>query len=114
VLQLAWPTREAAVEPTAPSPGGRRCHGRRARAAAGRLAGVAAAALLASACATAARSPVAAPPRPTLPAVKFVPPCDPSATVGLTAAGVDELKRRDAAWRAHVERLEAMLKSGQP
>jgi len=51
----------------------------------------------------------AAPPRPALPAVKFVPPCDPQASVGLTPAGVDDLKQRDAIWRAHVTYLEGIL-----
>ena len=49
------------------------------------------------------------PPRPGLPAVKFVPACDPQATVGLTATGVDDLKQRDAIWRAHVTYLEGII-----
>jgi hypothetical protein len=70
-------------------------------------------ALGASGCAATARSPAALPPRPSLPAVKFVQPCDAHATVGLTPEGVEDLKRRDAAWRAYVERLEALLRSPQ-
>ena len=63
--------------------------------------------IVASACTSAVRVP---PPRPNLPAVQFVPPCDPAATVGLTAQGVEELKRRDAAWKAHVQQLEAIIR----
>lgn len=51
----------------------------------------------------------AVPPRPALPAVKFVPACDPQASVGLTPTGVDDLKQRDAIWRAHVTYLEGIL-----
>ncbi|MFM7736776.1 MAG: hypothetical protein ACKOCT_17755 [Alphaproteobacteria bacterium] len=51
----------------------------------------------------------AVPPRPALPAVKFVPACDPQAAVGLTAAGVDDLKQRDAIWRSHVTYLEGII-----
>ncbi len=49
------------------------------------------------------------PPRPGLPAVKFVPPCDPQASVGLTPSGVDDLRQRDAIWRAHVGYLEGLI-----
>lgn len=51
-----------------------------------------------------------APPRPPLPAVTFVRPADPDAVVGLTPTGVDDLKRRDAIWRGHVEQLEAIIR----
>ncbi|HZR81931.1 MAG TPA: hypothetical protein VFD92_12605 [Candidatus Binatia bacterium] len=80
-----------------------------------RLAALAGCALAMTSCAAAARTsppPPPPPPRPSLPAVKFVAPCDPQATVGLTPEGVEELKKRDAAWRAHVERLESMLQQG--
>jgi hypothetical protein len=63
-------------------------------------------------CAATTHAPVV-PARPTLPAVKFVAPCDPQATVGLTAAGVEDLKQRDAAWRAYAERLEAALRGAK-
>ena len=77
---------------------------RPARAAAA----IAAAAVLATGSGCAPRR-AAVPPRPALPAVKFVPPCDPQASVGLTPAGVDDLKQRDAIWRAHVTYLEGIL-----
>lgn len=51
----------------------------------------------------------AVPPRPSLPEVKFVPPCDPQASVGLTPSGVDNLKLRDEAWRSHVKYLEGII-----
>ena len=50
------------------------------------------------------------PPRPTLPAVTFVPPSDPQATVGLTPRGIEELKARDAAWRQYVGELESIIR----
>ena len=53
------------------------------------------------------------PPRPPLPAVRFVPPCDPQATVGLTAEGVEQLRARDAAWRQYSESLERVLRGAQ-
>ena len=88
------------------APGLRRAEPRSGSAAA-RFLVASSLAIVATACATPARVP---PPRPTLPAVQFVPPCAPSATVGLTAQGVEELKRRDAAWRAHVQQLEAVIR----
>lgn len=50
------------------------------------------------------------PPRPPLPAVSFVPPCDPQASIGMTESGVAQLRSRDDAWRAHVEVLEAIIR----
>ncbi|MEW6271726.1 MAG: hypothetical protein AB1689_20775 [Thermodesulfobacteriota bacterium] len=69
--------------------------------------------LLAAVCAgvggcSAQRPPV--PPRPELPAVLFVPPCDPQASIGMTEAGVAQLRARDEAWRTHVEILEAVIR----
>lgn len=55
----------------------------------------------------------AVPARPPLPAVNFVRPNDPNAVVGLTGAGVENLKRRDAAWRDYAERLEATIRGGR-
>lgn len=52
----------------------------------------------------------AVPPRPELPAVLFVPPCDPQASIGMTEAGVAQLRARDEAWRTHVEILEAVIR----
>jgi hypothetical protein len=67
------------------------------------------AALVAGAAGCAAQRP-AVPPRPALPAVVFVPPCDPQASIGLTEAGVAQLRARDEAWRTHVEVLEAIIR----
>jgi len=50
------------------------------------------------------------PPRPALPGVSYVKPCDPSATVGLTPEGVDQLRARDEAWRSYVDALEATIR----
>lgn len=50
------------------------------------------------------------PQRPALPAVVFVPPCDPQASIGMTEAGVAQLRARDDAWRTHVEILEAIIR----
>jgi len=52
----------------------------------------------------------AVPPRPALPAVVFVPPCDPQASIGMTEGGVAQLRARDDAWRTHVEILEAIIR----
>jgi len=52
----------------------------------------------------------AVPPRPDLPAVLFVPPCDPQASIGMTEAGVAQLRARDEAWRTQVEILEAVIR----
>lgn len=50
------------------------------------------------------------PPRPSLPAVVFVPPCDPQASIGMTEAGVAQLRARDEAWRTQVEILETIIR----
>lgn len=50
------------------------------------------------------------PPRPALPAVSFVPPCDPQASIGMTEQGVAQLRARDEAWRSYVEVLEQMIR----
>jgi len=63
--------------------------------------------VLATGCA-AQRPPV--PARPALPAVVFVPPCDPQASIGMTEGGVAQLRARDDAWRTHVEILEAIIR----
>lgn len=52
----------------------------------------------------------AVPARPALPAVVFVPPCDPQASIGMTEGGVAQLRARDDAWRTHVEILEAIIR----
>jgi hypothetical protein len=48
----------------------------------------------------------APPPRPTLPEVTYVAPCDAQAVVGLTQEAVDALRRRDQLLRYHIELLE--------
>lgn len=68
-----------------------------------------AAALLGPLVGCAAKKP-AVPPRPALPAVSFVPPCDPQASIGMTEAGVAQLRARDEAWRTHVEILETIIR----
>lgn len=50
------------------------------------------------------------PPRPALPAVSFVPPCDPQASIGMTEQGVAQLRARDEAWRSYVEVLESIIR----
>jgi hypothetical protein len=50
------------------------------------------------------------PPMPLLPEVRYVPPCDPDATIALTAAGEAALVQRDQALRSHLARLEALLR----
>jgi len=50
------------------------------------------------------------PARPPLPAVVFVPPCDPQASIGMTEAGVAQLRARDEAWRTQVEILETIIR----
>jgi len=50
------------------------------------------------------------PARPPLPAVSFVPPCDPQASIGMTEAGVAQVRVRDEAWRSYVEVLESIIR----
>jgi hypothetical protein len=52
----------------------------------------------------------AAPPMPALPEVRYVPPCDPEATIALTASGEAALVQRDQVLRSHLARLEALLR----
>ena len=47
---------------------------------------------------------------PLLPEVRYVPPCDPNATIALTMEGEAALVQRDQALRAHLARLEALLR----
>jgi hypothetical protein len=68
------------------------------------------AACVAAALAGCAATKPAVPPRPPLPAVSFVPPCDPQASIGMTEVGVAQLRSRDEAWRTHVEVLEAIIR----
>ena len=51
-----------------------------------------------------------APPMPPLPEVRYVPPCDPEATIALTASGEAALVQRDQVLRSHLARLEALLR----
>jgi len=49
------------------------------------------------------------PPRPALPEVRYVPPCDPKAVAGLTQEAVEVLRKRDLLLREHIERLEQQI-----
>jgi hypothetical protein len=60
-----------------------------------------------------ARRQVALPPPPALPEVRFVPPCDPSATIGLTEASQRALVARDRALLGYIERLQQMITQGE-
>src|SRR5262245_57101005 len=53
-------------------------------------------------CSCAASKPVPLPPPPSLPEVRFVPPCDPTATIGLTESNQRALIARDQALRAYI------------
>jgi hypothetical protein len=64
------------------------------------------ASLLLGAC-SAQRVPPVMPP---LPEVRYVPPCDPDATIALTADGEAALVERDRVLRAHLAQLEALLR----
>lgn len=72
-------------------------------------AGLAALLLVASGCALATPAP---PPRPTLPEVTYVAPCDANAVVGLTQEAVEALRRRDQLLRRHIELLERHAREG--
>jgi hypothetical protein len=50
------------------------------------------------------------PPMPPLPEVRYVPPCDPDATIALTASGQAALVERDHALRSYLAQLEALLR----
>src|SRR5262249_25651872 len=50
------------------------------------------------------------PPMPALPEVRYVPPCDPDATIALTASGQQALVERDQALRSYLAELEAILR----
>jgi len=47
---------------------------------------------------------------PPLPEVRYVPPCDPDATIALTATGQAALVERDQALRSYLAQLEALLR----
>lgn len=49
------------------------------------------------------------PPRPALPEVRYVTPCDPKATAGLTQEAIETLRKRDLLLRQHIERLEQQI-----
>jgi hypothetical protein len=53
----------------------------------------------------------APPTRPALPAIRYVPACDPQAVAGLTKEAVEGLRQRDQMWQHHVEQLEQQLGS---
>jgi len=50
------------------------------------------------------------PPGPTLPEVRFVPPCDDDATIALTAEDEKALVTRDRLLRKRIRDLESMLR----
>ncbi|MBI3302931.1 MAG: hypothetical protein HYZ72_12770 [Deltaproteobacteria bacterium] len=56
---------------------------------------------------------VALPPRPALPEVRYVDPCDPKAVAGLTSEAFEALRNRDLLWQRHVERLERQLQGAR-
>jgi hypothetical protein len=49
------------------------------------------------------------PPRPALPEVRYVTPCDPKAVAGLTQEAIEVLRKRDLLLRQHIERLEQRI-----
>ncbi len=53
---------------------------------------------------------VPTPPRPALPEVRYVPPCDPKAVAGLTQEAIEILRKRDLLLRQHIERLEQQIR----
>jgi hypothetical protein len=52
---------------------------------------------------------ISPPPRPSLPEVAYVAPCDTKAVVGLTSEAVEALRNRDLILRHHIELLEQRL-----
>jgi len=75
------------------------------RRSAGGLAAAALSASLAVGCAAQRTIP----PGPALPEVRFVPPCDPDASIALTAEDEKALVDRDRLLRTRIEQLESML-----
>ncbi|HEV8714283.1 MAG TPA: hypothetical protein VGX03_15835 [Candidatus Binatia bacterium] len=63
--------------------------------------------MLLSGCALGTAAP--SPPRPALPEVRYVPPCDPKAVAGLTQEAIEVLRKRDLLLRQHIERLEQQI-----
>lgn len=55
----------------------------------------------------------AVPVMPALPEVRYVPPCDPDATIALTADGEAALVERDRILRSHLSQLEALLRGDE-
>lgn len=53
------------------------------------------------------------PAMPSLPEVRYVPPCDPDATIALTADGEAALVERDRLLRTHLAQLEALLRGDE-
>ena len=49
------------------------------------------------------------PPRPALPEVRYVAPCDAKAVAGLTPEAIETLRKRDLLLRQHIERLERQI-----
>lgn len=55
----------------------------------------------------------AVPAMPALPEVRYVPPCDPDATIALTSDGEAALVERDRILRTHLSQLEALLRGDE-
>jgi hypothetical protein len=49
------------------------------------------------------------PPRPVLPEVRYVAPCDAKAVAGLTQEAIETLRKRDLLLQQHIERLEQQI-----
>ena len=49
------------------------------------------------------------PPRPALPEVRYVPPCDSKAVAGLSQESIETLRKRDLLLRQHIEQLERQI-----
>lgn len=63
--------------------------------------------MLLSGCALGTAAPP--PPRPALPEVRYVAPCDPKAVAGLTQEAIEVLRKRDLLLRQHIDRLEQQI-----
>lgn len=53
------------------------------------------------------------PPGPTLPEVRYVPPCDPEAAIALTPEDEKALVVRDRLLQQRIEQLESLLRDGR-
>ena len=74
------------------------------------IGGLATAALLPTTLALGCAAHRTIPAGPSLPAVHFVPPCDPSATIALTAEDEKALVTRDQMLLERINLLESMIR----